>query len=71
MGIFEAIKLALLAFVEASKDFKLLVGVYTKFQEAKWKEALSEAKDALIKPMTVEEKANVAKKLTDLISGLG
>jgi len=68
MGIFEAIKLALLAFVEASKDFKLLVAAYTKWQDAKWREELNAVSSKLNSPATVEEKADAAKKLADLLS---
>lgn len=70
-GIFESIKLALAAFVEASKDFKLLVAEYTKWKDAQWKQDLSDIRKQLGTTMTVEEKANAAKKLDDLIARLG
>jgi hypothetical protein len=70
MGVFEAIKLALLAFVEASKDFKILVSTYQKYQDDKWREELHAISSKLNGPTTSLEKADAAKKLADLLSRL-
>lgn len=71
MGIFQAIQLALAAFVEASKDFKLLVASYTQYQDAKWREALnavtSRLEDHTVE-LTSDERKDLAKKLADLTS---
>lgn len=70
MGILELIKLALAAFVEASKDFKALVAVYQKYQDSKWREELNVISTKLSGPTTSAEKADAAKRLADLIARL-
>lgn len=70
MGLLETIKLALMAFIEASKDFKSLVAVYQKYQDDKWREELNAISSKLNGPTTSVEKQEAAKKLADLLSRL-
>jgi hypothetical protein len=69
--VFAAILAALQAFVEASKDFKLLVATYQKYQDAEWKQKLADVSSVLSGPTTPEQKANAARDLATLIAKLG
>lgn len=68
MGIVALIGTALSAFIEFSKDFKSFVAMYQQYQAAKWKQDLQAIVDHLNQPTSTADKADLAKKLADLIA---
>lgn len=56
---------AIPALVNAIRD---LASVFQKYQDAQWREELNAITSALEKPITVEEKSALAKRLAALVA---
>jgi uncharacterized protein YicC (UPF0701 family) len=66
--MFAAILAALQAIPSLVNAVRDLTSAFTKYQDARWREDLNDIQHQLNSPLSIEQKAEVARKLAALIS---